>query len=260
MVAPGPTAFTVIPYCASSIARQRVKWSTAAFDTQYAPISQRGTLAAVEPVLTMRPPRASIIDGTTAWQQRSMLLRFTSRTRRQSAGVTSRMDIEGNATPALFTSAWIGPNAWRTAATIASTDARWLTSAANAAAVPPARRMVSTVSSALRCLTSATATRAPCRANVSAAARPMPAPAPVIRTVLSVSERGISSSSAELVNESRGRGAPRLCRGVAERVGGVGGHVGAPHSGELGHAVDVEDRAGDVGRLLRRQVDDGGRG
>ena len=34
MVAPGPTAFTVIPYRASSMARQRVKWSTAAFDTQ----------------------------------------------------------------------------------------------------------------------------------------------------------------------------------------------------------------------------------
>ena len=66
MVAPCPTAFTVIPYCASSIARQRVKCSTAAFETQYGPISQRGTLAAVEPVLTMRPPPPSIIDGTTA--------------------------------------------------------------------------------------------------------------------------------------------------------------------------------------------------
>src|SRR5580765_3533271 len=202
MVAPGPTALTVIPCCASSIARQRVKWSTAAFDTQYAPISQRGTLAAVEAVLTMRPPRASIIDGTTAWQQNSMLFRFTSSTRRQSTGLTSRMDIEGKATPALFTRTSIEPYAWRTAVTIASTDARWLTSAANAAAWPPTRRIASTVSSALRLLTSATATRAPCRANVSAAARPMPEPAPVI---------------------------------------------------------DVEDRAGDVVRLLRRQVGDGGR-
>src|SRR5580765_793632 len=69
---------------------------------------------------------------------------------------------------------------------------------------------------------SATATRAPCRANVSAAARPMPEPAPVIKTVLS--EPGISSSS----------------------------------SGELRHAVDVEDRPGHVVRLLRRQVCDGG--
>src|SRR5262245_6965810 len=66
MVAPGPTAFTVIPCGASSMARQRVEWRTAALDTQYAPISQRGTLAAVEAVLTIRPPRASIIDGTTA--------------------------------------------------------------------------------------------------------------------------------------------------------------------------------------------------
>ena len=141
MVAPGPTAFTVIPYCASSMARQRVKWSTAAFDTQYAPISQRGTLAAVEAVLTMRPPRASIIDGTTAWQQKSMLLRFTSSTRRQAAASTSTMDMEGKAMPALFTRTWTGPYVWRTAATSASTDARWLTSAANAAARPPARRI-----------------------------------------------------------------------------------------------------------------------
>ena len=60
------------------------------------------------------------------------------------------MDIEGSAMPALFTRTWIGPYAWRTAATIASTDARWLTSAANAAAWPPARRIASAVSSALR--------------------------------------------------------------------------------------------------------------
>ena len=111
-----------------------MKWSTAAFDTQYAPISHRGTLAAVEAVLTMRPPRASIIDGTTAWQQKSMLLRFTSSTRRQVAGLTSTMDIEGNAMPALFTRTWMGPYVSRTAATSASTDARRLTSAAKAAA------------------------------------------------------------------------------------------------------------------------------
>ena len=48
------------------------------------------------------------------------------------------MDIEGSAIPALLTSTWIGPYVWRTAPTRASTDARRLTSAANAVASPPA--------------------------------------------------------------------------------------------------------------------------
>src|SRR5215471_13673681 len=69
---------------------------------------------------------------------------------------------------------------------------------------------------------SATATRAPCRAKVSAAARPIPEPAPVISTV-------------------------RSAKGIVVLLGG-----------DLRHAVDVQDGAGDVMRLLRDQVGDRG--
>src|SRR5262245_58855990 len=41
----------------------------------------------------------------------------------------------------------------------------------------------------------------------------------------------VPALASEPVNESHGRGAPRLCRGASERLGGgVGGHVWAPHS------------------------------
>ena len=49
-------ALTVMLYGASSIAKQRVRCKTAAFEVQYGPICHRGTFAAVEAVFTMRPP------------------------------------------------------------------------------------------------------------------------------------------------------------------------------------------------------------
>ena len=186
MVAPGPTAFTVIPYCASSMARQRVKWSTAAFDTQYAPISQRGTLAAVEAVLTMRPAARldhRRHDGLAAEEHALEVhvehappgrrLDVDDGHRGQGDARVVHEDVDGAIRLAHRRHHRID----RRALAHVRREGRRL--AAGATDAP------ATVSSALRWLTSATATRAPCRANVSAAARPMPEPAPVINTVLS---------------------------------------------------------------------------
>src|ERR1700716_1799328 len=62
---------------------------------------------------------------------------------------------------------------------MASTSPALLTSAVNATAVPPSDRMMAAVSSAAVPLRSTQSTCAPSRANVTAAALPLPQPGPI---------------------------------------------------------------------------------
>ena len=91
------------------------------------------------------------------------------------------------AAPAAVTSTSIRPWSSRARATRAATAASSLTSAGTADARPPAARIWCAVASSSEAERAARTTAAPARANVSATARPMPRPPPVMRATRPVS-------------------------------------------------------------------------
>jgi hypothetical protein len=98
-------------------------------------------------------------------------------TLRQNVGsVSTKFIIRSQ--PALLTRMPIPPTSFSTRSTAAVTAAWSVMSTAKAAAVPPARRTLSSAPAALR---SNTASRQPSSASRSEIARPMPLPPPVTR-------------------------------------------------------------------------------
>ena len=84
----------------------------------------------------MRPQRASIMSGATAWQQSKVPIRFTAMTRSKDSRSISRNFSNGEM-PALLTRIVAAPSASRTSATPASIWARSLTSTVTPSARPP---------------------------------------------------------------------------------------------------------------------------
>jgi hypothetical protein len=122
--------------------------------------------------------------GSAARVSRNGAVRLTRMTRSHSASDTSAAADIPSMMPALFTSTSSPPKVSTAAATTCSTTAGSLRSPVTATAVPPAASISATTALAVSALTSATTTLAPSPANRSAAARPMPEPAPVTTTLL----------------------------------------------------------------------------
>src|SRR3989442_1926102 len=135
-----------------------------------------------EVMLTMTPPRRSIIEGSTAWLQRNTLFN-TTETSRSHVGSSIFRTSSPSAMAALLTSTSTGPSFDATSWTIAFTSAPLLTSARNAWALPP---ISAATSSAFSPFQSTTATFAPSAANFCAITRPMPEPLPVTMTTWSL--------------------------------------------------------------------------
>ena len=107
-----------------------------------------------------------------------MLLRLTSRVRSQSSSVISRMP-PGISMPTLLCRMSIRPSSRMHSRAMRSQSDPTLTSARNVKHDPPSPSMRRRVSSAASRFRSTTMTRAPSRANSTAAALPLPTPGPI---------------------------------------------------------------------------------
>ena len=137
-----------------------VRLITPAFAALYAslPSAERPL---TEVMLTMTPPRRSIIEGSTAWLQRNTLFN-TTETSRSHVGSSIFRTSSPSAMAALLTSTSTGPSFDATSFIIVFTSAPLLTSARTAWAVPP---ISAATSRALSPFQSMTATFAPSAAN-----------------------------------------------------------------------------------------------
>src|SRR5580704_11574301 len=129
----------------------------------------------------MTPPPALRNTGTTAWQPRKTPLTLTANVRSNSSSPISIIGLLMWVVPALLTRMSRPPNAESVSATAAAKSAFLVTSQRMAMALLPMARAAALAASTLM---SASATRAPSRANVSAMHLPMPDPAPVTKAVL----------------------------------------------------------------------------
>jgi hypothetical protein len=121
------------------------------------------------------------VHGTTAWQPRNTPLTFTAKVRSNSSSPISIIGLLMWVVPALLTRMSRPPNADSVSATAAAKSAFLVTSQRMAMALLPIARAAAFAASTLM---SASDTRAPSRANVSAMHLPMPDPAPVTKAVL----------------------------------------------------------------------------
>src|SRR6202050_831500 len=173
----------------------------------------------------IEPRPAATISRPAAREHKNVPLALTAKHRSQSSSLASTTEPE-LFTPALLYSTSTRPNSpliWRKAR---STWAASATSAPTARARPPAAVICSVASFAAWALRSTRATSAPSRANRSAAARPIPEPAPVITATrpesLPVIVGGVLSSDRRhaAVDDER-----------------AAGHVGEPAGGQQRHRV-----------------------
>src|SRR5919202_3981539 len=124
----GPTAFTVIPYCASSIASTFVRSTTPPLLAPYADRSSMPTTPTCEAMLIMRPPspRATMCRAA-ACAAKKLPLRFVSSTLSQLASSTSNT-LCGMFSPALLTKRSKRPNSEATRSTPVCTEDTSVTS------------------------------------------------------------------------------------------------------------------------------------
>ena len=132
-------------------------------------------------MLTMAPRSRPSMSSATAWQQLTTPSTFSAISQRRASSSSSSKGAGWATPPALLTSTSTGPKASWQAATIASTDARSVTSVPTGSTSPasPAARAASAsclpVSTSLDALT----TWSPSRANSSTSPRPIPPLPPV---------------------------------------------------------------------------------
>ena len=136
----------------------------------------------IEPRLTIAPPPALRIAGTTCLATSDGPITLTSSVCRHSSTVASMPRRTKIA--ALLTRMWMAPKVATASAAIRATLASSETSVRTNSAVPPAFWMASAASRPVDSSRSAITTAAPSSANSSAVARPIPAPAPVITATL----------------------------------------------------------------------------
>jgi len=136
----------------------------------------------------MLPLSCARIAGSTALQHSHTPLTLTANRRSQTAGSSSSNGVSliSRKYAALLTSPSMRPKRSTAAFAIASVEPASDTSTCTASALPPARSMSATVSSAG--FRSATTTLAPCSAQPTAKAWPIPVAAPVTMIVRSLSK------------------------------------------------------------------------
>src|ERR1700684_1791130 len=191
---PGQMALTRTPRGARSTDMDRVRATTAPLDAQYEAKFAMPTTAATEPVLKTGPRPAATIARAATWEHTKVPLALTAKHRSQSSSEASITE------PLLFTPALLYSTSTRPYSSVTFWKAAptWViseTSALTARARPPASAISSAVSMAASATRSTTATVAPSRANRAAAARPIPARAPVTTATWSLSLPAIGSPS-----------------------------------------------------------------
>src|SRR5436305_2712062 len=217
-----------------------------------------------EEMLTIRPQPASIMSGTTAWQQSNVPVRLTARIRFHWSALIDRKGSKPWS-PALFTRMVGRPRRRRTSATPASIWERSVTSTVTPTAVPPDATILAAVASAELVSRSKTATAAPSAASRSLMASPMPEPPPVTIAVRSslIGQRprllrGASDAVQDQVPQLLGRvAAVGLGGGTTDRHG-----EGVEHDrleDNAGQPAPAEVTADDPGghRLLENPLEEG---
>ncbi len=185
-VAPGATAFTVIPRAPSSLANVRLMVSTAPFVMAKEVWEGLAIRVATEEIVMMRPPSGS--RSSARWTMKYGARTLTANRWSNSSRVVAPIGPAGAAAALLTrTSSGRPASAASTPAKSVSMSSSTPSSARTVIAVPPARSISSAVAaapspSAPKC----TRTAAPFAANRTAIARPMPRDAPVTRAVLPV--------------------------------------------------------------------------
>ena len=182
----GLMEFTRMPFGPNSSVITRVRWSSAAFEAQYT-AAGRVRIANWEDMLMMTPPSPRVtMPRATTWDTLMTAFRFTFMVTSISDWVISRNGVR-LAIPALFTRQCTGPRA-STAARVASQSVR------SQATVSTEGHSAFRVSRWAWVRDRAMAWP-PQAATRSTRARPIPRPAPVIRTRLPDSEMFISADS-----------------------------------------------------------------
>src|SRR3989441_914056 len=177
---PGCTELTRMPCCAYCTAADLVMIRTAPFDALY-PMWIRSwpTKPEIDEMLTMAPPPASRIAGTACFMPRKTPFAFTfMRVSQAAVLVVSGSNVP--LIPALFTRSSSFPKAVTVALTAACQSASLVTSSFTNRAWPPAAAIFSTTWRASNSSTSATMTRAPSRAKITASLWPIPLAPPVM--------------------------------------------------------------------------------
>ena len=131
----------------------------------------------VDATLTIAPPPWASMTGRTCLQVRKTLLRLTAICLSQTSSAISTGPPAAEP-PTLLTRTSMRPNSRRQASTARATEAASVTSHSAVAKRPPSSRMRSAVSSMDAGFRSTPKTSAPSCANRTAAARPLPQPAP----------------------------------------------------------------------------------
>src|SRR3984957_17467552 len=183
---PGQMALTRTPRGARSTDMDRVRATTAPLDAQYEAKFAMPTTAATEPWLMIDPLPAATIERAATWEHTKVPLALTAKHRSQSSSVASITEPL-LLTPALLYSTSTRPNSLVTWANAPSTWAGSARAAPPASALPPASAISPAVSLTAWVAMSTSATDAPSRANSTAAARPIPDPAPVTTATLPAS-------------------------------------------------------------------------
>ena len=144
----------------------------------------------------MRPQPALRITGATARAQIITPLMLTRITRSHSScGMSSNLRFSSEAKmPALLMRTSIRPCSATTASTIVWIEPGSPTSTCTAIALPARASISATTLRALSRFRSATTGTAPAAANCRASSRPMPCPAPVIRTTRSLTPKSRAHS------------------------------------------------------------------
>ena len=184
-----------MPWRAYSTAISRVIASTPPLLAVYAICEVAApTTATNDAVLMIEPPPASSMAGMPYLQPRNTPLRFTLMTCSQTSSEVSGGEPSASGKiPALLNRMWSPPwlRATSIAASISFADD---TSARTKTACPPAAVICETVSSPPVVSMSQTTTVAPAPDIKSAASRPMPLPAPVIKAVRPASSPALSAT------------------------------------------------------------------
>src|SRR5215471_5951667 len=180
-IPPGQIEFTRMPSFEYSNAAFLVRPLIACFDAAYGPSPGNPISPAAEARFTIAPPPFFTIQSISYLRQRKVPLAFTDMTLSKSSSACSARGTILPSMPALLHAQSSRPKAATALAIKALTFAASVTSARTKIASPAFSLMRATVSLPPSSFKSETTTLAPSSANLSAAARPIPAPAPVTR-------------------------------------------------------------------------------
>src|SRR5262245_25687772 len=164
----------------------RVSPVTACFVAVYAIESGRGLWAEIDPLLMIRPPRGScaFMIRNASRVQRNAPVRLVRTTASHCSSDNSSIGTAGAPIPALLNRTSSRPNASTVRSKRARTATGSPTSVGTTSDLPASAAIIREVPSSRSVWRPAIATENPSRASATAAARPMPDPAPVTMAII----------------------------------------------------------------------------